>query len=323
MNLFQSWFLAAYTSFSVHHRYIYMNNLEDIYDNLLRISFLFFICVVIAITIPFIISLYITSMFYKSIVDIVSALNVDNPESTTEINEFTFITKHIMQLVNKNKDTETELVQKTAAFKQAQSVALQNQLNPHFLFNTLNLISLSSRTSASNNSISVLVTLLADILSYALDTSSRFVTIEKEIAYAKKYIEIQSIKHKNLFECTWDIDETILKNKTIKMILQPLIENSFQHGISFSKKASSKINISAKSQGNHICFCVADNGKKIPDEKLAQIQEYLETEDLPQKNHIGLANINLRVKLMYGDDCNMQIKSDENGTSTYITFPKE
>ncbi len=315
--------LARILNTSPTTKLIYVNNLGDLYDNLLRISILFFICIIVAITIPFIISIYITSMFYKSIVDIVSALNVDNPESNSEINEFSFITTHIMQLINKNKDAEAELIQKTAAFKQAQSVALQNQLNPHFLFNTLNLISLSSKVTTSDNSTSTLVSLLADILSYALDTSSRFATVEKEISYAKKYIEIQGIKHKNLFECQWNIDETILHNQTIKMILQPLIENSFQHGMSFSKKAHSKISISAKDEGSHICFCVADNGKKIPDDKLLQIREYMETEDLPKKSHIGLANIYLRIKLIYGDNCSMKIKSDDSGTSTYITFPKE
>lgn len=302
----------------------YVSDLKYADRNLGYLNLLFVICLIVAVLMPIFISLYISADFYRSVVKIVSELNADDIDNSAEIDEFTFISEHIIEMIKRNEDMEKELVQRTSNFKKAQAVALQTQINPHFMFNTLNLISLSARNLAKGkNVVSTTVSLLAELLSYVLDTHNYIVDIEEEIHYAKKYIEIQSIKHNNGFECVWDIDANVLKCKTIKMILQPLLENSFQHGLTYLEGKKGVIHISAKSNNGKISFCVRDNGIKIPTEKLLEVQERLQTEDLPQKGHIGLVNINQRIKLVYGDDYGVRIESDDSGTATYIEFPQE
>lgn len=285
---------------------------------------LFFLCIIITVTMPIIIALVISSNIYSSITKIVTALNVEDSENRTEINEITQICNDIGELLNKNRNMETELVQRLSTFKHAQAVALQTQLNPHFLFNTLNLIILNAKAlTHGTNPVSTMVTLLADLLSYALDTQSYFVSVEEEIAHAKMYLQIQQIKYKNNFDCTWQIDPDISQMKIIKMILQPLIENSFQHGISnlTNKRGAITIAIHRCEQG--LMLSVADNGLKIPDDRMAEIQERLRKEELPKKGHIGLANISQRVRLIYGEEYSVRITSDANGTKTSVTLPAE
>ncbi len=305
---------------------IYVNDLKSANKTLENLYLLFILCVAIAAMMPIFISIYISADFYKSVIKIVSELSSDDMADVAEVDEITFINNHIMAIIKKNEDIEQELVQRTAAFRQAQAMALQSQINPHFLFNTLNLISLSARNLLKgNNIVSKTVSLLAELLSYVLDAPNNTVSVREEIDYAKKYIEIQNIRHNYSFECLWNVEEDVLECKTIKMILQPVIENSFQHGLAMMNmnNRSGVISISVKENGGTILFCVSDNGGRIPEDTMAEIKERLKTNDLPQKGHIGLVNINQRIKLVYGEEYGVKIESDDSGTRTYIEFPTE
>ena len=242
------------------------------------------------------------------------------------MNEFSYISNHITDLMDKNRITETALVEQTAAFKQAQAHALQAQLNPHFLFNTLHLIGLHARVLLKGeNPVTTMVSLLSEFLSAALDTHNYIVTVKQELDYTEKYLEIQKVKYKNNFDIIWDVDEEILSCNTIKLILQPLIENSFQHAIPLLENVKrGAIEISAKlDDKGDINFCVKDNGPKIPSHRLTELRKKLEVEDMPKKDHIGLANVNTRIRVVYGAPYGVSIFSTEEGTSVYIKIPKE
>lgn len=303
---------------------LYINDFAETNDIIRHTNMLFALCIIIAILSPLFISLYVSFKFYQSVTEIISMLNVTDSERKEEMNEFTYISSHIADLVNKHSSIESELVQRTSAFKQAQSMALQTQLSPHFLFNTLNLVSLTSRIMfKGSNQIETIVSLLGELLTAALDTKNYVVTVREEIDYAKKYIEIQQIRYSNKFDIKWDIDEDILTVKTVKLILQPLIENSFFHGLSTLEDKSGMLTIRAKSKNEtDMYFCVADNGIKIPDERLAEIRKQIQTNDLPHKEHIGLCNVNSRIKLVFGEKYGVDIFSDETKTSVYIHIPK-
>lgn len=302
---------------------LYVKDLNDLSETTSNIDNLFIICIFISLIVPLTISLYISANFYNSISKIITLLNV-NDNKIDEINEFTFISNHIVDMIGRNKSIEEELVQRTAVFKKSQALALQTQLNPHFLFNTLHLIGLSARVLLKGkNSVTTAVSLLSELLATALDTQNYIVTVEQEINYAKKYIEIQQMRYQDSFDVIWEIDDNVLASNTVKLILQPLIENSFTHGISALGDKRGIIRISAAESDKKIVLSVSDNGEKIPDKRLAEIRTRLETEDLPEKNHIGLANVNMRLKLVYGNNAGITVTSDENGTTVSIHFPKE
>lgn len=303
----------------------YINDLSEMSGLLRNMRLLFALCILFAIIAPPAIALYVSIHFYNSVANIVTLLNVSNNDDDHEMNEFAFISGHITELLYKNQSIESELIQRTSAFKQAQTQVLQSQLNPHFLFNTMHLISLTSRTLLKgDNAVSTMVTLLSELLTAALDTHNYIVTIEEELNYAEKYLEIQKIRYKDGFDVIWDIDNAILANLTVKLILQPLIENAFHHGISPLENKRGVLHIIAKvNENDDILFCIRDNGAAIEPEKLQDIRKKLETEDVPQKNHIGLANVNTRIKIIFGEAYGVQIDSDNTGTSVWITYPKE
>ena len=302
---------------------IYLSRLTELAVFLRRFHILFIFCIIIALLAPLTVSLYISVKFYNSIAEIIASLNVSDDENTDEINEFKFISNHIMDIKAKNSSTEAMLVQKTTAFKRAQTIALQTQLNPHFLFNTLNLAGLTSRVMfKGSNPVTDIISLLSDLLSAALDTENYIVSVEREISYAKKYLDIQLIKYKNNFDTEWHTDENILACKTIKLILQPLIENALIHGTAPLDDRRGKITITSTADDTDIYFKIHDNGEKIPSEKLSHIRETLETNDMPEGRHIGLANVNLRIKLVFGDLYGVSITSDESGTTSLIRIPR-
>ena len=289
-------------------------------------SVLFILFALLALLAPLGISLYISMKFYQSIANIITRINVTDTNNMSEMNEFSYISNHITDLMDKNRITETALVEQTAAFKQAQAHALQAQLNPHFLFNTLHLIGLHARVLLKGeNPVTTMVSLLSEFLSAALDTHNYIVTVKQEHDYTEKYLEIQKVKYKNNFDIIWDVDEEILSCNTIKLILQPLIENSFQHAIPLLENGKrGAIEISAKlDDKGDINFCVKDNGPKIPSHRLTELRKKLEVEDMPKKDHIGLANVNTRIRVVYGAPYGVSIFSTEEGTSVYIKIPKE
>lgn len=304
---------------------LYVNDLKNNNNAAAPINILFLVCVVICLIAPLLISFYVSLNFYKSIMEIISVLNVGESENKSEVDEFTFISSHIIELLDKNANAEAELMKRTAAFKQAQSVAYQSQLSPHFLFNTLNIISLTSRVMfKGSNKIEKIVSLLSELLAAAINTKDYIVTVNEEISYAKTYIEIQRIRYSDTFDVIWDIDEDLLSVKTIKLILQPLIENAFFHGFSTLEDKRGTLCITAKSlNDNDMCFCIADNGEKIDNARLKEIRENLEKDDLLHKNHIGLSNVNMRIKTVFGEAYGVKIHSDNKGTRIYITFPKK
>lgn len=274
---------------------------------------------------PIIFAFYVSIRFYKTITDIICTFGAfENSLSENADDEINFITENLRSLLNKNESIENELVKNLAVLKRAQSTALQLQFNHHFLFNTLNLISMSARTELpKNNTTSQAITLLSDLLRTSLDTEHFFVPISSEITYAKKYIDIELLKLKNMFQVYWEVDEDLYDYKIIKLVFQPIIENAFRHGLrTLGKDREKKLIIKGFSSGDNIEFHFIDNGKGIPPENLAQLNETLSSNIIPKSNHIGLANVNTRIKLMFGEMYGVRVSSVPGKTDVSIVIPK-
>lgn len=279
-----------------------------------------------AILLPMIISLYISLKFYHSIAEIIAGLGTLNAsEEPKKYNdEVSFITKQIMSLSIKKSHAENELANKMVLLKKSQLSAMQLQFNQHFLFNTLNLISMSARVFAgSKNPTTKAISLLSELLRISLDTNSYLVPIHKEILYAQKYIEIEQLKLKNTFEVKWDIAEDISNYKIVKLIFQPIIENALRYGLqALPSDAEKLLTIRGRTTENKIFFNIIDNGPGFKPEVLKRIQNMLEAETVTGTEHIGLVNANMRIKLMFGDEYGLEIKSSEEGSNITISIPK-
>lgn len=194
---------------------------------------------------------------------------------------------------------------------------LESQFNPHFLFNTLTNI--NYMINLEPQSASKMIIALSKILRYSIDNTIHNVTLEKDLTYVNNYISIEQIRFKSRLNCTLDIDEETLNCVIPKLIFQPIIENSIIYG--FEGKECLDIHIKTFIKDNVLYINLRDDGLGISVDKLEEINKILSSSENTSK-HIGLFNIDRRIKLIYGENYGLSIRSQENiGTEINITIP--
>jgi two-component system sensor histidine kinase YesM len=198
--------------------------------------------------------------------------------------------------------------------------ALRAQINPHFLFNTLNTIKWSAIMSGSEN-VSKMISALGKLLEVSMNKGEDEITLKEEMELTESYVYIQNIKNNDKLKLVFDIDEELQELKILKLILQPIVENSINHGLK-NKPGSGEIRISAIIKENKLVVTVRDDGVGISEEKVERIL-YADDENGRHKyNGIGLNNIHERLKIKYGSDYGLSIESEEGkGTKVDIILP--
>jgi two-component system, sensor histidine kinase YesM len=224
----------------------------------------------------------------------------------------TFIKQDYLQM----KVSRNEYQAQAAEFK-----ALQSQLNPHFLYNTLETINWrATALTGGHSSLNEMVENLSDILRYSLDEPGNLVPLNKEKLYTDSYISIQQIRYRDTFKVIWSIDPIAYKYLILKLLFQPLIENSIYHGFS-ETESGGQIKIKIKVQSKTLQIAIIDNGKGMNKQQLQGLQVRLESET-NSGLHIGLSNTYKRIQLVYGNQAKMQIKSKKGyGTLIVIETP--
>jgi len=282
--------------------------------------------IIAAIVLALLLSFYVSYSFYKSLAEIINGFSIIKTDEISEniTDEINYITDQTSKLIDKNQNFERELAENMAQLKSLQLTASQLQFNHHFLFNTLNLISVLAHDLAKDeNAVSKSIALLSELLRVSLDTDQYTTSISAEIMYAKKYIELEQLKYENIFTVEWDVSPNLNNFRIIKLILQPIIENAFIHALKpMPKDYKKKLRISAQTHGDKIVFHITDNGIGFEPKKLKEIQESLQSSSFNKSKHIGLTNINSRIKLLFGDECGLTIHPLDVGTDIEITIRK-
>ena len=202
------------------------------------------------------------------------------------------------------------------ALKEYELKALQAQINPHFLYNTLSMMNWMAIRS-NQMEISKVTLALSTFYRTALSKGEDVVTVENCIQNMQAYLEIQLTMHDNNFTVDWDIDPTIKNEKMPKLLLQPVVENAIEHGIDEKEDGDKKIFLSFRGNGDDVVITVRDNGMGMPQEKAETLVTY-------QAKGYGLKNVNDRIRLLYGEKYGIQIFSaPDEGTTVVMRFPKE
>lgn len=208
-----------------------------------------------------------------------------------------------------------------------QMKALESQINAHFLYNTLEAINSLAEIEGAED-ISVMALALGDMFRYSIKTKGALVTLEKELAHVKNFVAIQQIRFDNGFRFEMDVPEELYSCRILKLILQPLVENALYHGL-LHCNAGSSIYLSARKENKIIYFTVKDDGVGMASETLEQLKKLLEEKpkfgELSQhaNESIGLKNINARIRLYYGEDYGLSVKSEQGcGTTVQIKIPE-
>lgn len=200
--------------------------------------------------------------------------------------------------------------------KSAQIKALQAQINPHFLNNTLNLIG-GMALSKNVPEIYEIARVIADLMRYAIITDDNMVSLSDELKHMQNYMFIQKHRFGDRVNMVLTIDETVMESRLPKFTVQPIVENAFEHGLS-QKEGSWEIVLRVNKIGNAIAVIIKDNGVGISQERLTEIRHELNTDtsikvkkQAPHSgrkgNGIGLKNINSRIKLQFGKNYGLRI----------------
>lgn len=221
------------------------------------------------------------------------------------------------QMLKKLNIYMEENIEKQKQLRITEIKMLQAQIKPHFIYNTLDVIKWSVKLGQQEKAISV-VTNLAKLLRLSIDSSEEFVTIQNNMDFINGYLAIQKIKYDNSFVISMDIQKEIMECKIPRLILQPFIENSIVHGFGKTKKDDGKITINGKfvESDENIEFRIIDNGVGMTEEEIKALNfEYPE-------NHIGIYNVNKRIKMYFGENYGVKINSSKgNGTEVIILMP--
>lgn len=175
------------------------------------------------------------------------------------------------------------------------------------------------------NKVSEMIDVLSSMLYYSLRNPFVMVPLEEEIMQTRNYLQIQMTRYPNKFTTDFQYDDNILQEKTLRLILQPIIENSIQHGF-LPKGGKGHIKVHIKRVENHLIFTVSDNGAGMNKETLEKLKRRLCSDSIPEQEirHIGLLNTAKRLSLRYGNHAQILIKSKYgSGTSITLKIPTE
>lgn len=203
------------------------------------------------------------------------------------------------------------------ALRKTELRALQAQINPHFLYNTLDSIALMCEDGRNKDAVDM-VNALARLFRISISKGHELIPIQKEVEHAESYLKIQKFRYKNQFEYAFDVEEKCLNYYCNKITLQPIIENAIYHGLNrMIDEGFIKIRI-YEDKGD-VVFSVSDNGVGMTKE---QCETILKNENNPNSG-IGMKNVNDRVKIYFGERYGMEIKSEPDvGTTVYIRMAK-
>ena len=312
------------TPFCVYLRVSYNEILEEMYTTL-KVEALLVVGTILLLTGLFI---YSIKRLYARIREInymlgqVSGGNLDFRYSSEKSDEISDIGYNINMMVDRINSLVIETAQKELAVKKAQFRSVQMQINPHFLFNTLETIRM---VGLYHNDMQVvrMVKDLSDLFRYTIASTNPIVSIDDELNHTLKYLELQKNRNKNQFSVKIDVDPIALDYALLRLILQPLVENAITHGIE-PKYTHCELKISIHLVSRMIHLSVEDSGIGIPDEKLEYLTGVLTGELPPPANdeHIGLYNVSERIRLYFGKETKMTIDSKYGeGARVHLCFP--
>ncbi len=222
---------------------------------------------------------------------------------------FEHLVKRIQQLMEEVKNEETIL-------RKTELKALQAQIDPHFLYNTLDSISWMCEEGRNAEAVHM-VNALAKLFRISISRGQELIPIEKEVQHAECYLQIQKYRYKNQFDYEFDVQESCKEYLCNKITLQPLIENALYHGLNMIDEGHIKISI--REDGDDVILDIEDNGVGMSEEQIAGLFE----KENSEKRGIGVKNVNDRIKIYFGDRYGITIRSElDVGTCVSIRIPK-
>ena len=221
---------------------------------------------------------------------------------------------HMVDMVQKLMERAR---QEEITLRNTELKALQAQINPHFLYNTLDSIQWMCE-QGKNEDAAKMVNTLALLFRISISRGHELITIKDELRHAECYLIIQNYRYRNQFSYHFDVDEDLFDCLCSKITIQPLVENAIYHGID-RMVDEGVITISVQPDGDDILMCIADNGVGMTEEQCASIL----SKEKSDSSGIGIKNVNDRIKIHFGEQYGITVKSElDVGTTITVRIPK-
>lgn len=316
-------------------KYAFATELPD-YEEETEIVYKFLISsVIVGFFTSLVVAVLITVLTYRPVRKIVGT--IQNPqlhwsakEAPKESNELLYIAGNILAAPSGDKDISEDLDDRIRSLRQAHFRALQFQIDPHFLYNTLETIKWNAvEEMGLGNKTSKMLTKVARLYRLGLENDDVIVPLREELEFLKLYIEIVRIRFGESIQFHWDIDNRLYDCNVIKMCLQPIVENAIQHGLR-PKHYLGNITISAHYQKDCLRLTVENDGQDMDRAEIRKLNEKLKTGAGFEESKVGLRNVNERIKLIYGRKYGVSISRggeeeknprSEGNIRVALTFP--
>ncbi len=227
-------------------------------------------------------------------------------------NSFNIMTEKIRQLMEQNTAVQEQK-------RRSELQALRSQINPHFLYNTLDSI-IWMAEGEKNKEVVLMTAALARLLRQSISNDNERIPLEKEIEHTRSYLTIQQMRYKDKLEYEIDVAPDIQKEMVINLILQPLVENAIYHGIKY-KGSKGKITIRGVGEEQWIILQVSDDGNGMDEETLANIMDKSKAKE--GTGGVGVYNVHTRLQLYYGEAYGLHFESAPGeGTTVTVTIPR-
>ena len=197
---------------------------------------------------------------------------------------------------------------------------LQEQINPHFLYNTLDTIVWLIEVNEPNQAVDLVIT-LSDFFRLVLSKGKEFISIQQEEQHIRSYLQIQEKRYHDILDYKISIDPVLYQYEIPKLTLQPLVENALYHGIKY-KRSRGNIRVEGTLDGDTIRLCVMDDGVGMGEEEVEALQKEIERPCKETEKGFGLANVNERIRMYFGKEYGMKIYSEKGqGTKIELIIP--
>ena len=231
--------------------------------------------------------------------------------------------RHLGRSIQANYDQIEELIKdikiEQDERRRSEIAALQSQINPHFLYNTLDSITWMVE-GGKNDEASHMIQELARLFRISLSKGKNIISVSDEIQHARSYMNIQKVRYKDIFSVEFDVSPDIENACIVKLVVQPILENAIYYGVS-SMDGDGEIKVRGRREGDDVIIEVSDNGMGMPPEVAANV--LTETNHVHKHgNGVGLVNVHNRLKLIFGDQYGLSLESEpDEGTTVRIRIP--
>ena len=226
---------------------------------------------------------------------------------------FNDMAEHMQDLIGKIKEDEQRM-------RRADLRLLQEQINPHFLYNTLDTIVWLIECNQDDEAVNMVVT-LSNFFRLVLSRGKEFISLREEEQHIRSYLEIQEVRYRDILDYEIRISPSLYEYQILKLTLQPLVENALYHGIKY-KRARGCIRVTGEKQGENLLLTVSDDGVGMEEADLLELRREIKRPCSETEKGFGLANVNERIHMYFGPQYGMEIQSEKGkGTTVKLTIP--